>query len=198
VRDGDPLAVAARCARPVRGQGAVDPGTVIETTARQSFIGTPRTVAEALDTFVQQEAADGFILIPHSRRAAWTTSSTGSYRSSRRRGVFRTEYAGTTLRSHLGLPTPLERLISMTTDISSTSTTSVAEEWTRWHEQRIFAVSAPYGPLSLTGPTGSRLPDGRLPPCRGCGAADGDEVVLTAEAGDGLTADGEPLTARSG
>jgi uncharacterized protein (DUF1684 family) len=113
----------------------------------------------------------------------------------------------------------LERLISMTTDISATSAASAtaatsgasgrsgasdasgaatvtdpAQEWKRRHEQRIFAVSAPYGPLSLAGTHWlTDFPDGRLPAVPGVWRAEGDEVVLTAQAGDGLTADGEPL-----
>jgi alkanesulfonate monooxygenase SsuD/methylene tetrahydromethanopterin reductase-like flavin-dependent oxidoreductase (luciferase family) len=38
---------------------------VIEVTGRQSFIGTPRTVADQIEEFVQTDAADGFIFVPH-------------------------------------------------------------------------------------------------------------------------------------
>ncbi|MFJ1600827.1 DUF1684 domain-containing protein [Streptomyces sp. NPDC088261] len=87
----------------------------------------------------------------------------------------------------------------MTTDTSGAPGTATgtdpAEEWRRWHEQRVFAVSAPYGPLSLTGTHWlTDFPGGRLPAVPGEWRADGDEVVLTAGDGDGLTADGVPLT----
>ncbi len=38
---------------------------IIETTARQSFVGTAKQVAEQIDEAVQADASDGFILIPH-------------------------------------------------------------------------------------------------------------------------------------
>ncbi|WP_069172323.1 DUF1684 domain-containing protein [Streptomyces griseus] len=67
-------------------------------------------------------------------------------------------------------------------------------EWQRWHEERIVAVAAPHGPLSLTGTHWlSDHPDGRLPAVPGLWSEGDDEVVLTATAEDGLTVDGEPL-----
>ncbi|MFJ2651351.1 NtaA/DmoA family FMN-dependent monooxygenase [Streptomyces sp. NPDC087420] len=107
VTDGDPLAVAARWRALSEAKGLSIRGTVIETTARQSFIGTPLTVAEALDSFVQQEAADGFILIPHLTPGGLDDFVDRVVPLLQERGVFRTEYAGTTLRSHLGLPDPV-------------------------------------------------------------------------------------------
>ena len=38
---------------------------VIEVTGRQTFIGTPAAVAAAMDEFVQTDASDGFVLVPH-------------------------------------------------------------------------------------------------------------------------------------
>ncbi|MFE7929605.1 DUF1684 domain-containing protein [Streptomyces sp. NPDC057456] len=66
-------------------------------------------------------------------------------------------------------------------------------------------VSAPYGPLALTGtfprclkrPGGPRLedfPDGRLPDTPGTWVAEEDAVVLTATGSDGLTVDGKPFS----
>ncbi|GGX50340.1 DUF1684 domain-containing protein [Streptomyces fructofermentans] len=74
-------------------------------------------------------------------------------------------------------------------------TTDAAEDWKRWHEHRTEAVSAPDGPLALTGThwIGDH-PDGRLPGMPGRWTADGDAVVLTAGASDGLTLDGRPFS----
>ncbi|MFD5032528.1 DUF1684 domain-containing protein [Streptomyces sp. NPDC058405] len=72
--------------------------------------------------------------------------------------------------------------------------TDPVQDWRGWHEQRVFTVSAPYGPLSLTGTHWlADHPEGRLPALPGVWREDGDEVVLTAAAGDGLTAGGAPL-----
>ncbi|MFI5755929.1 DUF1684 domain-containing protein [Streptomyces sp. NPDC051569] len=81
----------------------------------------------------------------------------------------------------------------MTTEASDA--TDPAEDWRSWHEHRVLTVSAPYGPLSLTGTHWlADHPEGRLPAVPGVWREDGDEVVLTAVDGDRLTADGEPLT----
>ncbi|WP_327357179.1 DUF1684 domain-containing protein [Streptomyces sp. NBC_01304] len=72
---------------------------------------------------------------------------------------------------------------------------AAAQEWKRWHEQRNESVSGPYGLLSLTGTIWlSDHPEGKLPAIPGSWAEDGDEVVLTATAEDGLTLDGKPFT----
>ncbi|GGZ41635.1 hypothetical protein GCM10010387_40060 [Streptomyces inusitatus] len=68
-------------------------------------------------------------------------------------------------------------------------------EWRKWHRRRVETITAPYGPLSLTGTHWLEdHPDGRIPPVPGTWTADGDEVVLTAGAADGLTLDGKPFT----
>lgn len=70
-----------------------------------------------------------------------------------------------------------------------------AQDWQRWHEERIAAVAAPYGPLSLTGTHWlADHPEGRIPAVPGRWREDGDEVVLTATAEDAVTVDGKPLT----
>ena len=69
-----------------------------------------------------------------------------------------------------------------------------AADWRHWHERREAAVASSYGPLSLTGTHWlADFPDGRLPELPGEWREDGDEVVLTAEAADGLTVDGKPF-----
>ncbi|MEV4974250.1 NtaA/DmoA family FMN-dependent monooxygenase [Streptomyces scopuliridis] len=104
VRIGDPLAVAAKWRALSEAKGLSIRQTVIETTARQSFIGTPEGVAESLDTFVRTRAADGFILVPHLTPGGLDDFVDRVVPLLQERGAFRTEYEGTTLRSHLGLP----------------------------------------------------------------------------------------------
>jgi FMN-dependent oxidoreductase (nitrilotriacetate monooxygenase family) len=76
---------------------------VIEMTGRQSFIGSPQTVAEAIDAHVQAGACDGFILIPHVTPGGLDRFATEVVPLLQERGVFRTDYEGPTLRDHLGL-----------------------------------------------------------------------------------------------
>ncbi|MFI7501984.1 DUF1684 domain-containing protein [Streptomyces sp. NPDC049687] len=73
-------------------------------------------------------------------------------------------------------------------------TTDAAVAWKQWHAHRIDTVSAPYGPLALTGTHWLEdFPDGRLPDIPGAWTAAADGVVLTAAEADGLTLDGQPF-----
>lgn len=74
-------------------------------------------------------------------------------------------------------------------------TTDAFDAWKRWHEHRVESVAGPYGPLALTGTYWIEdHPEGRIPDIPGTWVADGDAVVLTAAAADGLTVDGRPLS----
>ncbi len=82
-------------------------------TGRQNIIGTPETVAATIDEYVQADASDGFILVPHI-----TPDGLGEFADKvvpilQERGVFRTEYEGTTLREHLGLAVPTASQLSL-------------------------------------------------------------------------------------
>ncbi|SEF31221.1 FMN-dependent oxidoreductase, nitrilotriacetate monooxygenase family [Amycolatopsis pretoriensis] len=74
---------------------------VIEVTARQQFVGTPSTVASTIDEYVQSDAADGFVLVPHLTPTGLDEFVEKVVPLLQERGVFRTEYTGTTLRERL-------------------------------------------------------------------------------------------------
>ncbi|WP_097986104.1 MULTISPECIES: NtaA/DmoA family FMN-dependent monooxygenase [unclassified Streptomyces] len=107
VRHGDPFAVVARWRALAEAKGLTLRGTVIETTTRQSFIGSPGTVAAELTAFVDQRAADGFILVPHLTPGGLDDVVDRVVPLLQESGAFRSEYTGSTLRSHLGLPEPV-------------------------------------------------------------------------------------------
>jgi FMN-dependent oxidoreductase (nitrilotriacetate monooxygenase family) len=107
VKHGDPFAVAAKWRALSEAKGLSIRQTVIETTSRQSFIGTARSVAAAMDEFVSTDAADGFILVPHLTPGGLDDFVEQVVPLLQERGAFRTEYTGTTLRSHLGLAEPV-------------------------------------------------------------------------------------------
>ncbi|MFH9568120.1 NtaA/DmoA family FMN-dependent monooxygenase [Streptomyces globisporus] len=107
VLHGDPSAVAARWRALAEAKGLSLRGTVIETTTRQSFIGSPSTVAAELTAFVDQRAADGFILVPHLTPGGLDDVVDRVVPLLQESGAFRSEYTGSTLRSHLGLPEPV-------------------------------------------------------------------------------------------
>jgi alkanesulfonate monooxygenase SsuD/methylene tetrahydromethanopterin reductase-like flavin-dependent oxidoreductase (luciferase family) len=76
---------------------------IIEVTARQTFIGSPATVADSINDLVQADASDGFILVPHVTPGGLDEFADTVVPRLQDRGVFRTEYTGPTLRDHLGL-----------------------------------------------------------------------------------------------
>jgi FMN-dependent oxidoreductase (nitrilotriacetate monooxygenase family) len=76
---------------------------IIAVTARQSFIGTAAQVADTIDEFVQTDASDGFVLVPHITPGGLDEFADTVVPLLQERGSFRTEYEGTTLREHLGL-----------------------------------------------------------------------------------------------
>ncbi|MCD2467732.1 NtaA/DmoA family FMN-dependent monooxygenase [Streptomyces sp. MBT42] len=107
VRVADPVGVARRWRALSEAKGLSIRQTVVESTGRQSFVGSPGTVAAALEEFVSTDAADGFILVPHLTPGGLDEFVDRVVPLLQERGVFRTEYSGTTLRSHLGLPEPV-------------------------------------------------------------------------------------------
>ncbi|MFD9125535.1 NtaA/DmoA family FMN-dependent monooxygenase [Kitasatospora sp. NPDC059571] len=102
----DPLAVAAEWRALAEAKNLSVRELIIEVTGRQSFIGTPLQVAEALNEFVQTDASDGFILAPHLTPGGLDEFADTVVPLLQERGVFRTEYEGETLRDHLGLGAP--------------------------------------------------------------------------------------------
>jgi len=76
---------------------------VIEVHGGQTFVGSPRTVADAIDHFVQTDGADGFVLVPHLTPDGLDGVVDRVVPLLQERGVFRADYTGTTLRDHLGL-----------------------------------------------------------------------------------------------
>jgi FMN-dependent oxidoreductase (nitrilotriacetate monooxygenase family) len=99
----DPLAIAAQWRALAEAKNLTTREVIIEVTGRQSFIGTPAKVADALNEFVQTDASDGFILAPHLTPGGIDDVADQVVPLLQERGVFRTEYQGTTLRDHLGL-----------------------------------------------------------------------------------------------
>ncbi|WEH38207.1 NtaA/DmoA family FMN-dependent monooxygenase [Streptomyces sp. AM 2-1-1] len=72
-----------------------------------SFVGTPASIADEWTRYVREGVADGFNLLPHLLPASVTDIVDKLVPELQERGVYRTEYRGTTLREHLDLP-PLD------------------------------------------------------------------------------------------
>ncbi|MGW2615890.1 NtaA/DmoA family FMN-dependent monooxygenase [Streptomyces sp. NPDC001500] len=102
----DPLATAREWRALAEANGWSIRDLVIETGSRQNFVGSPQTVARTIDDYVQADAADGFILVPHLTPGGLDEFADKVVPLLQERGVFRTEYEGSTLRDHLGLDHP--------------------------------------------------------------------------------------------
>lgn len=71
--------------------------------------GSPTTVANVMQEWFEGGAMDGFVLLPAHFPEAFDDFIDLVIPELQRRGLFRKEYEGTTLREHLGLPQPKRR-----------------------------------------------------------------------------------------
>ncbi|WP_199086597.1 LLM class flavin-dependent oxidoreductase [Bosea sp. ASV33] len=77
-----------------------------------AFVGTPATIADAMEQWLVERGSDGFnIMFPYLPEGL-DDFVDKVVPELQRRGLFRTEYAGTTLRDHLGLPRPANRFFA--------------------------------------------------------------------------------------
>ncbi|MFI5032189.1 MAG: LLM class flavin-dependent oxidoreductase [Reyranellales bacterium] len=72
-------------------------------------IGTPSQVADEMEHWFTDGAADGFNVMPAYLPGSLKDFVDGVVPELQRRGLFRTEYEATTLRGNLGLPRPVNR-----------------------------------------------------------------------------------------
>ncbi|RKT88412.1 FMN-dependent oxidoreductase, nitrilotriacetate monooxygenase family [Saccharopolyspora antimicrobica] len=103
-RHRDPVATARQWRELAEAKQLSIRELIIEVTARQSFIGTASRVAAEMNRFVQEDACDGFILVPHLTPGGLDEFADAVVPLLQERGVYRTEYPGGTLRDNLGLP----------------------------------------------------------------------------------------------
>jgi FMN-dependent oxidoreductase (nitrilotriacetate monooxygenase family) len=71
--------------------------------------GTPVQIADEIEYWFTEGAADGFNIMPATLPAGLTDFVNLVVPELQRRGLFRTEYAGTTLREHYGLQRPVNQ-----------------------------------------------------------------------------------------
>jgi FMN-dependent oxidoreductase (nitrilotriacetate monooxygenase family) len=79
----------------------------------RTFSGTPDQVADAIQDWFEHGAADGFNIMPAVLPSGLVTFVDHVVPLLRKRGLFRTEYEGTTLRDHYGLARPGGRAKSL-------------------------------------------------------------------------------------
>ena len=74
-----------------------------------AFVGTPATIADEMEEWLETRGSDGFNVMFPYLPGGLDDFVDRVVPELQRRGLFRTEYEGTTLRDHLGLPRPKNR-----------------------------------------------------------------------------------------
>jgi len=75
----------------------------------RTFAGTPEQVADTIQEWAESGAADGFNVMPAVLPSGLELFTEHVVPVLRQRGLFRTEYTGTTLRDHYNIPRPATR-----------------------------------------------------------------------------------------
>ena len=100
-----PSARTSRCARSPAAWAAM---------AGSAMMGTPKMIADQMEEWLVTEASDGFNVMFPYLPGGLDDFVNKVVPELQRRGLFRTEYEGKTLRENLGLPRPENRFFSAT------------------------------------------------------------------------------------
>ena len=85
-------------------------GAHFQVRGHRTVVGTPDQIAEAIQDWFEHGAADGFNIMPPVLPTALTDFVDQVVPILQRRGLFRTDYEGATLRENLGLERPANSL----------------------------------------------------------------------------------------
>ncbi|UXY17732.1 hypothetical protein N8I84_02505 [Streptomyces cynarae] len=105
-RIADPRAVVAEWRAKAEAHGWSLRETVIALGPQRGHVGTPSGLADKFAHFVRHGAIDGFNVTPYLIPGGLDDIVDLLVPELRERGIYRTEYTGTTLSEHLGLREP--------------------------------------------------------------------------------------------
>ncbi|OJJ59578.1 hypothetical protein ASPSYDRAFT_150489 [Aspergillus sydowii CBS 593.65] len=77
-----------------------------------AFVGTPQTIADEMELWLREEGSDGFTVVFPFLPQGLDDVTQRLVPELQRRGIFRQDYTGSTLREHLGLPRPGNQFFS--------------------------------------------------------------------------------------
>lgn len=80
-----------------------------------AFVGTPQTIADDMEQWLAEEGSDGFNIMFPFVSEGLNDFVDKVVPELQRRGIFRQEYEGKTLRENLGLARPANRFFETTT-----------------------------------------------------------------------------------
>ncbi|MGI6851026.1 NtaA/DmoA family FMN-dependent monooxygenase [Mesorhizobium sp. 1B3] len=95
--------------------------------AFKEIVGDPREIADVLELWFNERAVDGFMIFPPYVEGALESFVDLVIPELQRRGIFRTDYTGSTLRDHFGLARPTERFIARGANANRPIRTAAAE-----------------------------------------------------------------------
>jgi alkanesulfonate monooxygenase SsuD/methylene tetrahydromethanopterin reductase-like flavin-dependent oxidoreductase (luciferase family) len=81
-----------------------------------AFVGTPESIADEMEQWLEAGACDGFTVVTPFLPEGLDGITQKLVPELQRRGIFRKEYEGTTLREHLGLPRPENKFFPANSD----------------------------------------------------------------------------------
>ncbi len=77
--------------------------------SRPAMVGTPKTIVDEMEEWLSTEGSDGFTVMFPYLPGGLDDFVAHVILELQRRGLFRHDYEGTTLREHLALPRPKNR-----------------------------------------------------------------------------------------
>ncbi|POS77338.1 dibenzothiophene desulfurization enzyme A [Diaporthe helianthi] len=107
---------ASKSTQEVAAKLAKDEGLTVKQLAQRyggyaglSFVGTPESIADEMGRWLAEDGSDGFTVTFPFLPQGLDDVVERLVPELQRRGIFRQDYEGTTLREHLGLPRPKNR-----------------------------------------------------------------------------------------
>ena len=83
------------------------------------IFGTPSSIADQLQEWLEKEAADGFNIMPPLLPSSLEEFVDLVIPELQKRGIFRTEYEGKTLRENLGLKRPANQYLAKAAEVEN-------------------------------------------------------------------------------
>jgi alkanesulfonate monooxygenase len=84
-----------------------------------AMVGTPKTIADEMEEWMESNASDGFTIMFPYLPGGLDDFVRGVIPELQRRGLFRCEYEGKTLRENLGLPRPENRFFDRSKSVAA-------------------------------------------------------------------------------
>ncbi|MFZ4214502.1 LLM class flavin-dependent oxidoreductase [Pantoea endophytica] len=84
---------------------------VVGARGHLTLVGTPDSVADVMQQWIDEEAADGFNIMPGHLPVGLSDFTELVIPELQRRGIFRKQYTGATLRDNLGLTRPVNHYV---------------------------------------------------------------------------------------